>query len=163
MQGLRECLAGGQFVLTAELEPPKGTGLERVLQYANALRSKVHAVNITDSPMANMRMSPIAVAHIIRRDAGLDAIFHLTCRDRNVIGLQSELLGAAALGVRTILVLTGDHPARGDHPGAEQGSMPIDAPRRATAASVTVPTLMMAHLNLRTQLKTAPAKSQGCL
>ncbi len=119
MQGLREILASGQFALTAELEPPKGTSLAKVLQYANALRDKVHAVNITDSPMANMRMSPIAVAHIVRRDAGLDAIFHLTCRDRNIIGLQSELLGAAALGVRTILVLTGDHPQSGDHPQAQ--------------------------------------------
>lgn len=126
MQGLRECLAGEQFVLTAELEPPKGASLERVLQYASALRDKVHAVNITDSPMANMRMSPIAVAHIVRRDAGLDAIFHLTCRDRNVIGLQSELLGAAALGVRTILVLTGDPPSRGDHPSA-RGVFEVDS------------------------------------
>lgn len=126
MQGLRECLTTGQFVLTAELEPPKGTNLAKVLQYANALRDRVHAVNITDSPMANMRMSPIAVAHIVRRDAGLDAIFHLTCRDRNVIGLQSELLGAAALGVRTILVLTGDHPERGDHPEA-RGVFEVDS------------------------------------
>lgn len=126
MQGLRECLLQGQFVLTAELEPPKGTSLEKVLHYAAQLRDRVHAVNITDSPMANMRMSPIAVAHIVRRDAGLDAIFHLTCRDRNVIGLQSELLGAAALGVRTILVLTGDPPARGDHPAA-QGVFEVDS------------------------------------
>jgi 5,10-methylenetetrahydrofolate reductase len=126
MMGLRECLLQGHFVLTAELEPPKGTSLAKVLDYAAALRERVHAVNITDSPLANMRMSPIAVAHIVRREAGLDAIFHLTCRDRNVIGLQSELLGAAALGVRTILVLTGDPPTRGDHPNAH-GVFEVDS------------------------------------
>ncbi|NLY54182.1 MAG: 5,10-methylenetetrahydrofolate reductase [Firmicutes bacterium] len=118
MRGFRERLNAGEFVLTAELEPPKGTSLQRVIKYAKALRGKVDAINITDSPMANVRMSPIAVAHRLRQETGLDTVFHLTCRDRNVIGLQSELLGAAALGVRTILALTGDHPRQGDHPQA---------------------------------------------
>lgn len=118
MRGFQERLDAGEFVLTAELEPPKGTSLTKVIKYAQALRGKVAAVNITDCPMANMRMSPIAVAHLVRQEAGIDAIFHLTCRDRNVLGLQSELLGAAALGVRSILALTGDHPKRGDHPEA---------------------------------------------
>lgn len=76
--------------------------------------------------MANMRMSPISVAHILQREVGLDAIFHLTCRDRNLIGLQSELLGAAALGVQNILVLTGDDPKRGDHPTA-RGIFEVDS------------------------------------
>jgi 5,10-methylenetetrahydrofolate reductase len=115
---LRERIEQGEFVTTVELEPPKGVCLDGVLRYASALKDKVDAVNITDCPMANMRMSPIAIASIIRRELGLDAVFHLTCRDRNVIGLQSELLGAAALGVRNILVLTGDNPVRGDHPDA---------------------------------------------
>ena len=69
--------------------------------------------------MANLRMSPIALSHVIQEDVGVETIFHLTCRDRNIIGMQAELLGAAALGVRNILALTGDQPARGDHPSAK--------------------------------------------
>ncbi|MDI3256518.1 MAG: methylenetetrahydrofolate reductase, partial [Kyrpidia sp.] len=86
------------------------------MEAAKFLRGRVDAVNIADSPMATLRMSPIALAHIVQEDLGLEAIFHLTCRDRNLLGLQSELLGAAALGVRNILTLTGDSPSRGDHP-----------------------------------------------
>jgi len=123
---LKRKIEEGQFVITVELEPPKGLNTNRVLHYANQLKNKADAVNITDSPMANMRMSPIAIAHIVRRETGLDAIFHLTCRDRNVIGLQSELLGAAALGVKNILVLTGDDPKRGDHPNAK-GVFEVDS------------------------------------
>lgn len=114
------------FVLTVELEPPKGCDLSRVYRYANKLQGKIQAVNITDSPMANMRMSPIAVATLVRREANLDAVFHLTCRDRNVIGLQAELLGAHALGVRSILVLSGDPPCIGDHPDAK-GIFEVDS------------------------------------
>lgn len=69
MRGFQERLDAGEFVLTAELEPPKGTSLSRVIKYAQALRGKVAAVNITDCPMANMRMSPIAVAHLVRQEA----------------------------------------------------------------------------------------------
>ncbi|HEX2864522.1 MAG TPA: methylenetetrahydrofolate reductase, partial [Deinococcales bacterium] len=76
------------------------------------------AVNISDSPQANLRMAPIAAAAIVQQQAGLEVIVHLTCRDRNVLGLQAELLGAAALGVRNVLVLRGDPPERGDHPEA---------------------------------------------
>ncbi|MGB4325910.1 MAG: methylenetetrahydrofolate reductase [Bacillota bacterium] len=126
MQEFRSYIEAGEFVITAEIEPPKGSNLERTIEHAKSLAGKVHAVNITDSPMANMRMSPIAVAHVVREETDLDAIFHLTCRDRNVIGLQSELLGAAALGVKTILILTGDHPERGDHPFA-QGVYEVDS------------------------------------
>lgn len=114
------------FVLTVELEPPKGCDLTSVYKYATALKDKVQAVNITDSPMANMRMSPIAVAHMVRQTTDLDAVFHLTCRDRNIIGLQAELLGAHALGVRSILVLSGDPPSRGDHPYAK-GVFEVDS------------------------------------
>ena len=123
---LKRKIEEGQFVITVELEPPKGLNTNWVLHYANQLKNKADAVNITDSPMANMRMSPIAIAHMVRRETGLDAIFHLTCRDRNVIGLQSELLGAAALGVKNILVLTGDDPKRGDHPNAK-GVFEVDS------------------------------------
>jgi len=118
MRELIEKIESGEFAITVELEPPKGVNTNKVVQYAGLLNKKVDAINITDCPMANLRMSPIAIAHIIRTQANLDAIFHLTCRDRNVIGLQSELLGAAALGVKNILILTGDPPSVGDHPQA---------------------------------------------
>lgn len=126
MSSLRQKLAQGEFVITVELEPPKGVNMDKLLHSAWQLEQKVDAINITDSPMANMRMSPISVAHILQREVGLDAIFHLTCRDRNLIGLQSELLGAAALGVQNILVLTGDDPKRGDHPTA-RGIFEVDS------------------------------------
>lgn len=108
---------GRSFVVTAELDPPRGPDPSGTLRQAHSLRGLVDAVNVSDSPMANLRMSPIAIAHLIQRDIGLEVIFHLTCRDRNVLGLQAELLGAHALGVRHILCLRGDPPTRGDHPG----------------------------------------------
>ena len=126
MKELAQAMVDLPFVLTVELEPPKGCDLSRVYNYAKKLQGKVQAVNITDSPMANMRMSPIAVACLVRREANLDAVFHLTCRDRNVIGLQAELLGAHALGVRSILVLSGDPPPIGDHPKAK-GIFEVDS------------------------------------
>ena len=83
------------------------------------MKGVIDGINIADCPMANMRMSPIALAHIIQEDCGIETIFHLTCRDRNYIGLQAELLGAAGLGVHNILTLTGDDPKRGDTPKAK--------------------------------------------
>lgn len=116
--GLRAKLEAGRFVVTVELEPPRGADPGPMLAKAAALAPVVDAVNVADSPMANLRMSPIACAHLLQQDAGLETVFHLTCRDRNLLGLQAELLGAAALGVRNILALTGDQPGRGDHPQA---------------------------------------------
>lgn len=78
-------------------------------------RKVVDAVNVTDCPLAKLRMSPIALSHIIQEKINLEAIFHITCRDRNLLGLQAELLGASALGVRNILALTGDPPEVGDY------------------------------------------------
>ncbi len=118
MKELMDKIIHQEFAITVELEPPKGVNTDKVVHYANQLKNRVDAINITDCPMANLRMSPIAIAHIVRAQANLDAIFHLTCRDRNVLGLQSELLGAAALGVKNILILTGDPPSVGDHPSA---------------------------------------------
>lgn len=115
---LKEKLQHGQFTITVELDPPKSSEASKTINEAHRLLNSVDAINIADSPMATMRMSPIALAHIIQTEVGLETIFHLTCRDRNVIGLQSELLGAAALGVTNILTLTGDSPERGDHPNA---------------------------------------------
>jgi len=114
---LREKLAANKFVVTVELDPPKTLNLERILTEVNStnFRKLVDAVNITDCPLAKLRMSPIALSHIIQEKIGLEAIFHITCRDRNLLGLQAELLGASALGVRNILALTGDPPEVGDY------------------------------------------------
>ena len=114
---LREKLAANKFVVTVELDPPKTLNLERILTEVNStnFRKLVDAVNVTDCPLAKLRMSPIALSHIIQEKIGLEAIFHITCRDRNLLGLQAELLGASALGVKNILALTGDSPDMGDY------------------------------------------------
>jgi len=114
---LREKLAVNKFVVTVELDPPKTLNLERILREISSanFRKVVDAVNVTDCPMAKLRMSPIALSHIIQEKIGLEAIFHITCRDRNLLGLQAELLGAFALGVKNILALTGDPPDMGDY------------------------------------------------
>jgi 5,10-methylenetetrahydrofolate reductase len=114
---LREKLAANKFVVSVELDPPKTLNLERILTEVNStnFRKIVDVVNVTDCPLAKLRMSPIALSHIIQEKIGLEAIFHITCRDRNLLGLQAELLGASVLGVRNILALTGDPPEVGDY------------------------------------------------
>lgn len=119
LERLRDKHKAGKFTITVELDPPKSASAQKTFEEASQLRGKVDAINIADCPMAKMRMSPIALAHLIKFKESIDTIFHLTCRDRNSIGLQSELLGAAALGVDNILTLTGDHPSSGDHPSAQ--------------------------------------------
>ncbi|MBB6097978.1 5,10-methylenetetrahydrofolate reductase [Deinobacterium chartae] len=116
---------GRQFVVTVELDPPRGPDPSATLEEARSLRGLVDAVNVSDSPMANLRMNSVTAAHLIRRETGLEAIAHLTCRDRNVLALQSELLGAQALGVGSVLCLYGDPPSRGDHPEA-RGVFEVD-------------------------------------
>lgn len=118
MSRLLHRLRRGDFTVTVEIDPPRGGDVQKSLNRLRRWADRVDAVNVADCPMANVRMSPIALAHLLQRDVGVEAIFHLTCRDRNVIGLQAELLGAAGLGVRNILCLRGDDPARGDHPNA---------------------------------------------
>lgn len=115
---LKDKINNGNFVTTVELSSPRGTKMNEILEDINILKGKIDAVNICDCPMATMRMSPIATAHIIQNELGVESIFHLTCRDRNLIGLQSELLGAYALGIRNVLAITGDTPKAGDHPQA---------------------------------------------
>jgi methylenetetrahydrofolate reductase (NADPH) len=116
MSRLQQELAAGRFVVTTEIAPPKGADLSAVLQCARQL-PPVTAVNITDNQGANMRMTPLAPAALLVRE-GLEPILQLTCRDRNRLALQSDLLGAAALGIENILLLSGDHARFGDHPQA---------------------------------------------
>jgi homocysteine S-methyltransferase len=113
-QDLRSKL-GRQFVISVELDPPKGSVTKKFLEAAAALKiAGVDCINVADSPMARVRMAAIASAHLIKQEVGVDAIVHLTTRDRNLMGLQSDLLGAHALGLRNILALTGDPPSLGN-------------------------------------------------
>lgn len=111
---LQQKLATGTFVITAEVCPPKGCDCSLFVHHAQALTGIVDAINVTDNQGANMRISPLAAAAILLQ-AGVEPIFQLTCRDRNRLALQSDLLGAAALGITNILALTGDHLSFGDH------------------------------------------------
>jgi len=107
----------GSFAITAEVMPPRGADVSRTLAHARALRGLVHAVNVTDGSRAVMRMSSLAVCRLLL-EAGLEPVWQLACRDRNRIGLQADLLGAHALGIRNLLCLTGDPVRAGDQPAA---------------------------------------------
>src|SRR3989338_1798402 len=106
------------FLVTMEVNPPKGTDLSDVLKAVEGVKRLVDAVNVTDGSGAIMRASPVAVAKAVL-DAGVDPILQLTCRDRNRLALQADLLGASILGIRNLLLLTGDDPKAGDHPEAK--------------------------------------------
>jgi len=118
MSNFSERLKSKKFIITCEIFPPKGTDLTNLLEKAERLKGIVDGVNVTDSQRAIMRISPLAVCHILK-EKGLEPIFQLTCRDRNRIALQSDLLGASALGIENVLILSGDHPTIGDHPEAK--------------------------------------------
>jgi len=118
MSTLRERLESGQFVITTEMEPPKGTDLSQFLATAALLKGKVDAINVTDNQRAIMRLSSVGGATLLMRE-GLEPILQLTCRDRNRMALQSDLLTAAVLGVRNVLAMTGDPVDAGDHPMAK--------------------------------------------
>jgi methylenetetrahydrofolate reductase (NADPH) len=118
MSTLRERLESGQFVITTEMEPPKGTDLSQFLSTAALLKGKVDAINVTDNQRAIMRLSSVGGATLLVRE-GLEPILQLTCRDRNRMALQSDLLTAAVLGVRNVLAMTGDPVDAGDHPMAK--------------------------------------------
>ncbi len=115
---LRERLASGSFAVTAEISPPRGASTSKITEAAAQLRDWVDAVNVTDNQGSNVRLASWAGSLAVIR-AGLDPVMQMTCRDRNRIALQSDLLGASALGIRNILVMTGDHPKFGDHPEAK--------------------------------------------
>ena len=115
---ITELFDNGQFVVTAEVGPPKGIDASHVVEEAKEYLSGITAVNVTDNQSSVMRMGSLP-ACVMLKNAGLTPILQLTCRDRNRIALQSELLGAAALGIDNILCLTGDHTKMGDHKGAK--------------------------------------------
>ena len=107
----------GKFVITCEVGPPKGIEVEKSIDELEPLRSKVDAFNVTDLQSSVLRAGSLATCRILK-EKGFEPICQLTCRDRNRLGLQSDVLSAAALGIENLLCLTGDHPALGDHPEA---------------------------------------------
>lgn len=111
-------LRSGKFLITAEISPPKGTDTSPMLRDCALLEDIADAVNVTDNQRAVMRMSPLAACSILQ-GKGLETIMHITCRDRNRLALQSDLIGAYSLGIRNVLVMTGDHTSKGDHEGAK--------------------------------------------
>ena len=107
------------FAVTVEVDLPRGNAISRVVEAARRLKERgVHAIDISDGARARLRMHPVAAARIVQEEAGIEVVSHISCRDRNIIGLQADLLGAAALGVRNILAVTGDPAQIGDYPEA---------------------------------------------
>ncbi|HVR44133.1 MAG TPA: bifunctional homocysteine S-methyltransferase/methylenetetrahydrofolate reductase [Thermoanaerobaculia bacterium] len=112
-------IARGEFVTTIEIVPPKGPDPSKMLESVRAIkRAGVHGVNVPDGPRAQNRMGAIAVAVLIQQQVGIETILHYCCRDRNLLGMHSDLLGCAALGLRNLLLITGDPPRMGPYPDA---------------------------------------------
>ncbi len=101
-------IKSGEFTITSEIGPPKGVEIEEVLKEAETLRGKVDAFNVTDLQSSVMKLGSLATCRLLV-ERGLEPIFQITCRDRNRLALQSDLLSAYVLGIRNVLVLTGDH------------------------------------------------------
>ncbi len=114
----RDKVLKGKFVITAEVAPPRGTEWESVVEPLKPLKGKVDAFNVTDCQRSMVRMAPLPMAKLLK-DSGYDPVLQLTCRDRNRIALQSELLGAYALGVENVCLMTGDFTTLGDQPDAK--------------------------------------------
>ena len=118
MNTFRKKIEKGEFVLTTELFPPKGPDVSSFLDKAKILKGSFDAYNVTDNQRAVMRLSPVICSLLLIREK-MDPILQLTCRDRNRLALQSELLGARVIGVKNVLALTGDYITSGDHPQAK--------------------------------------------
>jgi len=114
----KEKIQAGKFLLTSEIGPPKGIETKTILEDAELIRGRVDAINVTDLQSSVMRLGSLAVCSLLKQK-GLEPIFQVTCRDRNRLALQSDILSAAALGIENLLILTGDHPTLGDHPEAK--------------------------------------------
>jgi methionine synthase / methylenetetrahydrofolate reductase(NADPH) len=107
------------FAVTVEVDLPRGNAIAQVVEAARRLKERgVHAIDISDGARARLRMHPVAAARIVQEETGIEVVAHISCRDRNIIGLQADLLGAAALGVKNILAVTGDPAQIGDYPEA---------------------------------------------
>lgn len=114
-----EVLKNKNFIVTCELAPPKGTKASELVKHARSIKGLVDAINITDGQGGNMRMSSVIASYLVQKKTGINTICQLVCRDRNSIGLQSDILGAIALEITSFLCLTGDKAAGGDNPKAK--------------------------------------------
>lgn len=114
----RQALESGKFLVTAEVGPGKGTDVEHLLKDAAIIKDRMDAINVTDLQSSVMRLGSMAFCHLLT-DMKIDPVFQVTCRDRNRLALQSDLLSAWVLGIRNVLALTGDYPTLGDHPRAK--------------------------------------------
>lgn len=115
---ITELFKQGEFVISAEVGPPKGCHADELIEEAKKYLTSVHAINVTDNQSSVMRLGSLAVCKALK-DAGFNPIFQMTCRDRNRLALQSDLLSAAMFGIDNVLALTGDHTFIGDHPQAK--------------------------------------------
>lgn len=115
---ITDVLKSGKFAITAEIGPPKGVDIHEMLEDAKLMRGKVDAINVTDQQSSVMSLGSLAVSRLLK-EKGLEPVFQMTCRDRNRIALQSDLLSAYVLGIENVLCLTGDFVALGDHPQAK--------------------------------------------
>jgi 5,10-methylenetetrahydrofolate reductase len=118
MSNLSEALKSGKFVVTAEIGPPKGVDIKEMLEDAELLRGRIDAINVTDQQSSVMRLGSLATCRLLQ-ERGLEPVFQMTCRDRNRLALQSDLLSASVLGIENVLSLTGDYVSLGDHPDAK--------------------------------------------
>jgi len=115
---LKPLFEAGKFVVTTEVGPPKGTEIKELEEAAEVLKGRVDGANVTDQQSSVMRLGSLPVCHMLKMK-GLDPVFQITCRDRNRLALQSDLLSAWVLGVENVLAITGDLPSLGDHPQAK--------------------------------------------
>ena len=118
MTKLKEVLNAGEFVITSEVGPPKGVNIEKCLEEAESLKDRITAFNVTDLQSAVMKFGSLATCRLLI-ERGVEPVLQMTCRDRNRLFLQSDLLSAYGLGIENILCLTGDHQTLGDHPEAK--------------------------------------------
>ncbi|MCK8115540.1 methylenetetrahydrofolate reductase [Anaerosoma tenue] len=132
MSRLRELLESGEFVVTGEVAPPRGTDLADMHASVDLLAPHCHALNVTDNQGASLHLSSLAASRAIL-ERGIEPIFQQTCRDRNRLALQSDLLAAWSLGLENVLVVTGDDPRAGDHPHAK-GVFDLDSTQLASIA-----------------------------
>jgi methylenetetrahydrofolate reductase (NADPH) len=116
---MKNAIQNNTFIITCELAPPKGPNTSTLVEQAKALKGLVDAINITDGQGGNMRMSSVIASYLIQKEASVETICQMVCRDRNQIGLQSDILGAYALGLKNFLALSGDKASGGDHPNAK--------------------------------------------
>ena len=112
---LKDLFEKGKFVITSEIGPPKGTNIEPMLEETDLLKDKADAVNVTENQSSVMRLGSMAVCRLLK-ERGFEPVFQITCRDRNRLALQSDLISASVLGIKNVLCLTGDHVVMGDHP-----------------------------------------------